>query len=55
MHILCVKTFAVYACSHDQLGGASDSLALRSTDSGLNVFAGTQLSPLCPHPSQQVR
>ena len=26
MHILCVKPFAVYACSRDQLVGASDSL-----------------------------
>ena len=38
MHILCVKLFAVYVCSRDQLGGASDSLALRSRDGGLKCF-----------------
>ena len=38
MHILCVKPFAVYACSRDQLGGASDSLALRSRDGGLKFL-----------------
>ena len=36
MHILCVKLFAAYACSRDQLGGASDSLALKSSDDGFN-------------------
>ena len=45
MHILCVKPFAVYACSRDQLGGASDSLALRSRDGGLKRFCGYPALP----------
>ena len=45
MHILCVKPFAVYACSCDQLGGASDSLALRSRDGGLKHFCGYPTLP----------
>ena len=45
MHILCVKPFAVYACSRDQLGGASDSLALRSRDGGLKRFCGYPTLP----------
>ena len=38
MYILCIKLFAIYGCSHDQLGGASDSLALRLRDGGLKGF-----------------
>ena len=42
---MCVKLFAVYACSCDQLGGASDSLALRSRDGGLKRFCGYPTLP----------
>ena len=45
MHILCAKPFAVYACSRDQLGGASDSLVLRSRDGGLKRFSGRPTLP----------
>ena len=45
VHILCVIPFAVYACSHDQLGGAGDSLALRSRDDGLKRLCGYPTLP----------
>ena len=56
MYIFCAKLFAVYACLHGQLGGASDSPALRTKSVGLKHFCGypTLLALSTSFPTGQV-